>query len=274
LNGTTDNSIQMLQSLDLPRSILRVYLIPEPDKSNAINQFLYSLRDHSANIYFFVDGYVMVTPGALRALADALTEDQHAYIASGVPLVGHSAGAALEDVRQSKGHLRGNLFAMRADFAARIVAEQVRLPVGLYRGDGLLGAMAKHDLSRPKGPWDDGRVIGVPAATFTFRPLSPLRWNDIKRQYRRWIRVALGNIENEMLREIVYQSGFSGLPDNGRELVIRWLHKRPRSWHYYIRDGLFTNLAVRQSLAGPTVRASTPELVFQRTPRQVFSPPR
>src|SRR4051812_39101348 len=80
LNGTTDNSIQELQSLDLLHSVLQVYFIPEPDKANAINQFLYSIRDPSAGVHFFVDGYVVVTPGALCAIADALAADKHAYI--------------------------------------------------------------------------------------------------------------------------------------------------------------------------------------------------
>src|SRR3954463_13108411 len=69
LNGTTDDSLQTLRSLDALHSVLQVYYIPEPDKANAINQFLYSIRDCSADVQFFVDGYVMVPPGALRAIA-------------------------------------------------------------------------------------------------------------------------------------------------------------------------------------------------------------
>lgn len=268
LNGTTDDSIQVLQSLDLSHSVLQVYLIPELDKSNAINQFLYVIRHRSAGVHFFVDGYATVTPGALRALADALAVDKHAYIASGVPLTGRSASAVADEVRQGKGNVRGALFAMRPEFASRIVAERICLPLGLYRGDGLLGAMAKHDLSVPNTPWDVSRVIGVLAGTYTFRPLSPFRWNDIKRQYRRKIRIALGKIQNEMIREIVYQNGFSALPHHSREFVIRWLQKQPRSSLGFLRDGLFTHLAVRQGLAAGSPRALTPELVFQRAPRQ------
>ncbi|MGE3784951.1 MAG: glycosyltransferase family A protein [Alphaproteobacteria bacterium] len=273
LNGTTDNSVQILRSLRVSHAMLQVYFFTVADKSNAINEFIYSLRDRSADIHFFVDGYVTVTAGALRAIAEAMAADKHAYLATGVPLNGRSAKAVADGIRQGTGNVRGNLFAMRPEFASRLVAQRVRLPVGLYRGDGLLEAMAKHDLLRPrKSGWDNKRVAGVWGGTYTLRPLSPFRWRDIRRQYRREVRIALGRIENEVLKELIYEKGFSALPSDSRHLLTEWLERQPRSRLGLVRGGFFANRAVRQGMARPPIRACRPELILQREPSQSSAP--
>jgi hypothetical protein len=242
LNGTTDRSIDILKNVKTVNASLQTYFCPIADKANAINQFLYSFREPKADVHFFIDGYIAVSLEALKALANALAAQQHAHIASGIPL----SGGSRKDVARAGGsHVWGNLFAMRPAFANRCTAAQVRLPRGLYWGDGLIGAMAKHDLDPLSRRWDDSRVVAVMDATYSFRPLSPFRSQDIRRQYRRQTRQALGRIENEALKAIVYRDGFAGLPTNSKEMVVDWLQTHQPPFLPSVMKNLFMRRAIK-----------------------------
>jgi len=264
LNGTTDNCISILQTIDIHNVLLRVYSLAVADKSNAINNFLYFVRDRSAIAHFFVDGYVRITHGALQALVDALVANPSAQIASGVPIRGRSAKAIADDVRAGGSEIRGNLFAMRPAFADHFVAEQLRLPRGLYRGDPLLASMAKHDFDALNKPWDNNRVIGVLDATYDVRPLSPFRWQDIRRQYRREINQARGWIENEAIKEIIYRNGYSALPIDSNEMIVTWLQRNRRSLPRSLKAKFFTHQAIKKLSIGPRVEPIQAELIFER----------
>ncbi len=264
LNGTTDNSRSVLEAIHTHNACLQVYSIGIADKSNAINDFIYYLRDREASAHFFIDGYVTINSNALRSLADALAADPHAYIASGFPLSGRNAKAIANEIRSGRRGVRGNLFAMRPAFADRIVAAQLRLPIYLYRGDGLLGAMAKHDLDPfINRPWDETRVIEAVDATYTFRPLSPFRWRDVQRQYRRVVRQVYGRIENEAIKEIIYQKGYAALPVNISEATVEWLRRNrppiPRS----LAERFVTRQALKKVLTTPQIKPMQAELIFE-----------
>lgn len=261
LNGTTDNSIDILRTLELSHVSLDVYSCPLRDKSNAINHFLYSIRDPASHLHVCVDAYVEVHHQALQALANALSTHPHAHIASGVPLTGRSAKAVVES---NGAGVRGNLFAMRPAFVERLVSAGLRLPIGLYRGDGLLGSFAMHDLD-PANPWDEDRVVGVLDACYSFRPLSVFRWRDIRRQYNRMIRQALGRTEIAAIQRIIYYdgsvgkpNGFADLPGDGHEMVSKYLRSNvsfpPRQYR------LLAKYAMRHGSSGDT--PITPNLVF------------
>lgn len=265
LNGTTDNSRSILESTHIHNAFLRVYSIKIADKSNAINNFIYNLRDREADAHFFIDGYVMIDRNALRLLVDALAANPHAHIASGFPLSGRSAKAIANEIRTDRRGVRGNLFAMRPAFADHIVAAQVRLPMSLYWGDGLLGSMAKHDLDPViNRPWDETRVIEAIDATYKFRPMSPFRWRDVQRQYRRVVRQVRGRIENAVINEIVYQRGYTALPMNINDATIEWLRRNrppiPRS----LAERAVIRQALKQIVTAPRPTPMHAELIFER----------
>jgi hypothetical protein len=262
-NGTTDASISIIRSIKLANACLKMFLCRVEDKANTMNQFLYVLRDPTSLTHFFVDGYVAITPGALEALADALATHPDAYMASGVPLNGRSAKAIVDNVRSGRTGVRGNLFAMRPTFADRIVTAQLRLPRGLYRGDGLLGAMAKHNLDPLSRSWDENRVIDVLDATYSFRPLSPFRWKDIQRQYRREIRQARGRMENEAIKAIVYRDGFSGLPADSDDMLVNWLQRCCPPSSRSFRERFFINRAAKKVSISRRVASNAKELIFE-----------
>lgn len=226
LNGTTDASDSVAIEV-MRRSGLacRLYTIPHADKSNAINCFLHDLRP-DAETYFFVDGYASVRPDALALLADALTRRPHAHAAAAVPSTGRSATALREAMVASPG-LHGSLFALRRGFVEQVVAAGIRLPVGLYRGDGLIGSLVMHDLDARSSPWDPSRVAVQAAATWSAARLRPWRPGDIRKQLYRMLRQAQGRIESAAIREVIYAGGFGALPADVGALLALWLARDP-----------------------------------------------
>jgi hypothetical protein len=106
----------------------------------------------------------------------------------------------------------GGLHVLRGSFVERIRAAGIRLPIGLYRGDGLIGSMAMHDLAPLETPFDKTLIEVVGDATYEFNPLNPLNLADMKRYWRRRIRQARGRYENAYLKTRIYTGGYNSLP--------------------------------------------------------------
>lgn len=262
LNGTTDNSLEIIKATRLLHAALVVYRFPAADKANAINRFLYDLRLDAA-IYFCIDAYTRIGPDSLRAMAAALEADPYALVASSIPTNGRSAKTVREYTLKG-GAISGQLYALRPDFVNRLVAAGFRLPLQIYRGDALLGSMAAHDLDAPGTKWDDRRIIGVEGATYEISPLSIFRWRDIIRQYRRETRQARGRFENEAIKSIIYAKGYAALPSNATDMIKEWLQShqlKPRS----LREGYFMRQALqRLDEARPAPADLVPQLALER----------
>ncbi len=258
LNGSTDRSADILTSMRLSHAAMTIYRIPIADKANAVNQYFYALR-RAADVYFGVDAYTTISQGALRAMAAALAGDKRALIASAVPVSGRSAASVAANTMKG-GMVNGQFHGLRPDFIDRLVAAGYRLPLQIYRGDGLLGSMAAHDLDAVNTPWDHARVIGVAEATFALTPLSVFKWRDIRRQYQREIRQARGRMENAAIKSLIYAQGYGALPENANEMIRAWL-KTNRPAPNGMRDQYFTRMALRQLEAAATIKAMKPEIV-------------
>jgi hypothetical protein len=264
LNGTTDDSIGILKRHRLEHAAMTVYRFSVSDKANAINHFIYSLRQDTA-VHFAIDGYVRIGPESLEAMRTALIRQPRAHLASSIQLTGRSAKSYAAAVLRG-GAVTGQLFAMRRDFTDRIVASGYRLPLQIYRGDGLLGSMAAHDLDPMNVAWENDRIIGVAEAQFKITPLSAFRLRDVKRQFQREIRQARGRMENEAIKSIIYTEGYAALPANANAMLREWLannRPRPRS----VREEFFTRLALRQLARSPDIDAVAPETVFSSEAR-------
>jgi hypothetical protein len=192
LNGSTDGSEAAALAARAGLGVeLQIFTIPHADKSNAINVFLHELRTN-AGLYAFVDGSVTIGREAIAAAEARLAACPDALAASGVAGNGRTETRTNRAAVERGGILRGQFFALRPAFVERMVAAGIRLPVGLYRGDGLLGSMAAHDLDPPRKPWENGRVIGVAEGEFDIDALSPFRLRDLRRLFARKIRQIRG----------------------------------------------------------------------------------
>jgi len=267
LNGTSDRSAAAaaaaLREADLAGRLID---IPHGDKSHAMNLFLHRLRPPAA-LYILMDGYAEVRPDALARLAERLARTPAAQAAAAVPSTGRSAAALRRGMLEYPG-LHGSLFALRGGFVERLAAAGLRLPRGLYRGDGLLSSMVMHDLDALGSGWDTARIAVVPEASWVTPPGRPWRWRDLRRHLHRLQRQARGRLEMAALREVLYREGFAGLPADARRMVLDWIAADPSRTPPPWRDPL-ARLALarlRQPSADPSPEALEPRLLLARTP--------
>jgi hypothetical protein len=234
LNGTSDDSAARATSaLRATGQAGAIYTIAEPDKSNAVNQFLHRLRPQ-AGTYFFVDGYAAVAPDALRRLDQALRDHPAALAAAAVPSSGRSAARLRAAMIRAPG-LHGSLFALRGSFVERIKAMGLRLPRRLYRGDGLIGSFVLHDLDATAGGWVPERIVVAADATWHAPGLRPWHWGDLRRHARRLVQQGRGRLQNAALIDAIYPAGFAGLPEDADARTLQWIaadpeRRRPRLW--------------------------------------------
>ena len=261
LNGTTDESLNIIKALKFSNCLVSVFSIPTADKANAINQFIYGLRQ-DADLCIFVDAYVRIGKSSLSAMALALQQNLHAVAASGIPLTGRSAAATAESTMKG-GVLNGQFYALRRTFLDALVSMNIKLPLQLYRGDGLIGSLAAHNLDAMGTDWDNGRIIGVRQATFEIAPLSPLKPADLRRQFRREIQQAKGRVENQAIKSIIYTSGYTALPANASAMVRTWI-KTNRPTPKSLKDRLFLRLALANlNISITATEQLLPRLVFE-----------
>lgn len=253
LNGSTDASPDVAMAAMRRLGLRgRIVLIPEADKSNALNQYIHRLRA-PAPLHAFVDAYAAVMPDSLRLLAQALRDAPDALGAAAVPSTGRSAALLRQQMLEHPG-LHGSLFMLRGGFVERVADLGLRLPLHFYRGDGLLSSMVLHDLDAHGGGWVPGRIVVEPRATWDGPVLRLWRWNDLRRYWRRRLQQARGRLQWPALRQVLYdpaQTGFAALPPEADALTLSWLaeapaERTPRWW----RDP-FGALALRRMRQTP-----------------------
>lgn len=262
LNGTTDDSagvaLHAAQASALP---IEIYRIGHADKSNAINRFFHDLRAPAGG-YCCVDAYVVIGPDSLSGLARALASHPEARLATGIALNGRSEPLSAERTVTVGGVTHGQLYAPRPDFIDRLTARGLRLPLGLYRGDGLLGSMAAHDLDPLAHPWENRGVVGVREATYEIASLSPFRPRDVRRHLRRSVNHMRGRLETAAIQEIIYKHGYAGLPERADDMIRAFLaaHGPPAT---PLRHRPFMAAALRRvrSAAAPDLADLIPALV-------------
>lgn len=212
------------------------------DKANAWNAFVHDVAPPGAAYYFFIDGDVRATAGALDALAQALEHHPTANAASALPCSGRNVEAFRRDMLKNNG-VAGNLYGLRGAFVARIRERAIRMPIGTIGEDALIGAMLKWDL-RGDVRWDDSKVVVGEAAGFEFESISPWLPREWKKYFRRRVRYSVRGYQNRMLGRTIQPTGFEALPRHVSELYVRYPDTLTLRWHGF--NTLFDWLAVRE----------------------------
>lgn len=252
LNGSHDGSLEIARAAARAGAPIEIYQIAAADKSNAINQFYYTLRS-PARAYAGVDGYVFIGSSSFRAMEERLGADAHAVAVTGVAVNGRTMKLAAEETITVGGRLNGQLHAFRPEFLDRMTARGIKLPVDLYRGDSLLGSMAAHNLDPLSEPWNNARIPGVRMATFEIPVLSPFKPKDLRRQFRRKVRQVRGRLENEAIKLIIYRAGYEALPDDANEMILTFLSTRS------VPSELLANRAIQRLAIWQITRARRPD---------------
>ena len=244
LNGSRDRSLEIARRVATAGGPIEIFQICSGDKSNAINQFIYTLRS-PARVYGAVDGYAYIASASFRAMEERLEADARAVAVTGICANGRTMNLATQNTLTVGGQLHGQLHAFRRDFFDRMVARRIKLPIGTYWGDGLLGSMAAHNLDALSQPWENSRIAGVAAATYEIPMLSPLKFDDVRRQLRRKVRQMRGQIQNAAISELIYRVGYEDLPEDADEMVEYFLanHALPKVGRL---DRMFRMLAIRE----------------------------
>jgi hypothetical protein len=255
VNGSSDDSAATALAAASRHGVaIAIYTIPHGDKANAMNRFYYELREDAA-LYFFVDAYAKICPTALAEMAACLTTRPEIVAATGIAANGRTMQRHSIPTLTEGGQLHGQLHALRNDFIHRLVARKIRVPIGLYYGDGLIGSMAMHDLDPRHIEWQPKRIGASPGATYEIPLLSPWRLQDLKRQFHRKIRQLRGRLENLAIRAIVYDHGYEGLPEYADDMIKAYLSQHPPP-PTSLFDRPFQMLALRQI---QTARRPDPE---------------
>ncbi|WP_216834382.1 DEAD/DEAH box helicase [Falsiroseomonas tokyonensis] len=263
LNGTTDDSPALAAAALREAGLAgEVHQVPHADKSHALNLFLHELRP-PATLYFCIDAYAEIWPDSLRHLARRLERQPEALAAAAVPSSGRSADALRQGMLRHSG-LHGSLFALRATFVERLASAGLRLPIGLYRGDGLLGSFLLHDLDAAKGGWEGWRIAVEPAASWTTPRWQPWRWQDLRRHLHRLVRQGRGRLESAALRQAIYTDGFAGLPKDADAMLRDWIAADPRARRPKLWRDPFAWLALAR------LRHAAPPAPDQLRPRLVL----
>lgn len=236
---------------------VRVWSIALGDKANAWNEYIHRLWPGAARTYF-VDGYVRVMPGALKALQRAMLEQPDALAATGVPSQGHGALFITRNLLVEHG-LHGNLFALRAASVNRIREQVLRLPVGLYRSDSTIAAAISFGLDPVRHTWDARRFVAVcTQASWCVDPNPLFNWSQIQLRVRRHMRQAQGDLENWAVRFHwqIERRGIGSLESTVEELVGNWAKDDPVGFRERLSCHPLRRLAWRRLRAAvPAARA-------------------
>jgi hypothetical protein len=210
---------------------LRVWSAVAGDKAHAWNQYVHHIWPGS-ELAFFVDGYAEARSDAFEVLSRRLAERPDALGATGVPTSGRSA-AKQRALMLKEGGFHGNMHAILGSALQTMRAKGIRLPLGLYRTDSLIGAALLYKLSPENSHWDTRRVVVADDATWDVPGLSTLTLQNILGQAKRKLRQAQGDLENRAVREhlSVRHLPLEDLPGTAHELVNRWVsEKRGQAW--------------------------------------------
>jgi hypothetical protein len=207
---------------------IRVWSIPVADKANAWNSYVHSIWN-GEGVSFFVDGYARPHPLALNNLGVAVIESDFALGGTGVPTCGRSAPALAASMKKNGG-FHGNLCCIGGATLSELKLRGIRIPLGLYRTDALMGALLSFALDPSRHEWDHSRIAVVGEATWDVDPKHWWSIKDIRSQLARLFRQHRGALENEAVKYLlaIRREPPETLPGNAKALLLKWLELDPQ----------------------------------------------
>lgn len=186
-----------MNAKDMTLINLSIYSYNFGDKANAWNQYFYMLKPE-AKFHVFIDGYVYVEKNTFVKLATEY--DKSPFVAAtGVPSIGRTA-QKLKEQMISEGGIHGNLCILTDTAVNEIVNKSFRIPVYLYRVDGLVGAIINFNFSPKENKWNSKNIKVFADLTWSLDE-KKLSLEDVFSQFKRMKRQLIGSIENKAIRE-------------------------------------------------------------------------
>ena len=201
----------------------RIWSLEVADKANAWNQHIHEIW-HQGLDAIYVDGYARVTSNAVSSLLKTMKSNAEVLGSSGVPTVGRSA-KSIAKTMEIEGGFHGNLCAIRSTAMAEMRKRKIRIPVGMYRVDAIMGAFLSFGLKNDTRIWEPKRYIPVTFdATWNIESKKWYRPQDIIAWHRRSMRQSRGKVENAAVKYhlTVENTAFEHLPEDIGQLFNRW----------------------------------------------------
>lgn len=249
---------------------VKVWAIPLGDKANAWNQSIHKLWA-GETLVFFIDGYVRLNTNAVELLGPAVMANGHALGGSGVPTMGRTAKALRQDIITHSG-FHGNFCCIKGDAIRQMRDRHIRLPVGLYRTDGLMRAILVYSLDPAQHGWDESRIHVHPEASWHIDPARWWRLQDLRAFFKRHFRQVRGTLENAALKDHLARRLCSPaeLPATATELVLEWVKRCPDEFERLGQKQRLTKRALA-SIEAPRPGSEgdlAPQLVWVHEPSQ------
>lgn len=202
---------------------LRIWFLTAPDKANAWNQHIHEISIPGLDA-IYVDGYVQISTNAVSELEKTLNSRDEILGSSAVPTVGRSA-KAIAKTMQMEGGFHGNLCAIRSTAMAEMRKRNIRIPIGMYRVDAIMGAFLSFGLKNSDRIWEPKRYIPTTfQATWNSKSKKWYKPSDLIAWYRRSLRQSRGKIENAAVKHhlTVEKTALEELPVHIGQLFQNW----------------------------------------------------
>lgn len=205
-----DRVIEWLKSREnlLPPSIAyRVWSIPLLNKAHVWNQYIQQIWPYS-NTAFFIDGNVRIAAATLDNTMRALNQNLTAMAASSP----WSTRMKPDDlaIEPCPGQFLGGFFALRSTTIEELRRRDIRLPLGLYGFDTVLGGFLGYGLAPDKNEWDMDKYVATTSGMRWF--LKEKHWwrlTDMRTQFKR--------MKNNALRVLVQKATIQYLRKSRRQ---------------------------------------------------------
>ncbi len=227
INGNTPLALKIKDTLTTSGNVknhsIRAWSIPAADKANAWNQHIHLIGNKDMDC-IYVDGYVQLKNDSISKLQETLTRNPTALGSSGAPTSGLSSKKIIAAMKVDGG-FHGNLCIISAKALSQVRDMNIKLPLGMYRVDSLMGALLSFGLSNSNRKWQP--KLNIPVSFESTWYCTEKKWYSIK-DVRAWIkrreRQARGKIENAAIKQLLVHEGtrLQDIPRDVATLTRAW----------------------------------------------------
>lgn len=210
-----------------PRHTIRVWHIPAADKANAWNQHIHYVCEMDMDCVY-IDGYVQLKRDAITKLQETLASHPRALGSSGAPSAGWSA-KEITATMKADGGFHGNLCAITVNALAQMRRNGIRIPIGMYRVDALMGAFLSFGLANTSRTWSPKEHVPVTFdATWHCRIKKWYSLQDINAWIKRRERQIRGKVENAAIKQLLVHEGIrlEDIPGDVAQLSRNWVNSK------------------------------------------------
>ena len=215
INGSTDRTEEIVSGWAQSHPNVEPVVISLGDKANAWNEYVYSSLPLDRN-HYFLDGDCWLPPFTLDVLEDEFTHGAPLCVA---PLP-FNVSDSLREFLTRFSLPCGTMYGLSADFLRRLIAANIRMPIGFIGDDNLIASLVHSDLDDHFGNYDRSRVRIVDrVGPVAHRPGVREAFRLQRHRLRRY---ALRRVQMELLNVHVRKFGLRALPATAQELSRHW----------------------------------------------------